>query len=222
MPSTNTITSFYSFSAATVIRSAYVNTNFDAVRGHYIPIDPSTLTAAAAYTYDLGGVGHEWRAVHSQYQTLYQNTAGSVPAAPTAGSVHLYFKSDGKAYFKLPSGVESALGGGALVVTGSRAAPSTITAAGGIVYSTTGGSRQKWYICGDTTTGTDITANPQVSAGSEDGQELLIIGRDDSRPVTFEDGTGLKLKGPWTAYADSRLYLEWDTSAWVEVTRNDI
>jgi len=221
MPSSNTITSFYSFSAATVIRSAQVNSNFDAIRGHIIPVDPNTTTAASALTYDLGGAGHEWRGFFGQYLTLYQNTAGSVPAAPASGYLCIYPKSDGKTYTKNPAGVETVLGGGSLVVTGTRAAPSTITASG-LVYSTTGGSRQQWYIIGDTTTGTDITANPQISAGSEDGQELMLVGRDDSRPVTFEDGTGLKLNGTWNAYADSTLHLRWDTSAWVEVGRNGL
>lgn len=221
MPSTNTITSFYSFSAGTVIRSANMNSNFDAIRGHIIPVDPNTTTAGAAYTYDLGGYGHEWRGIHGQFLNLYLNTAASVPATPTTGTMVIYPKSDNKLYFKIPSGVESAVGGGALVVTGTRAAPSTITASG-IVYSTTGGSRQQWYILGDTTTGTDITTNPQISAGSEDGQELIIVGRDDDRPVIFEDGTGLKLNGTWTAYADSTLHLRWDTSVWVEVGRNGL
>lgn len=219
MPSTNTLTTFYVFSAGTVIRSAYVNNNFNVYRGHIIPIDPNTTTAGVDLTWDLGGVGHSWRGAHFQYGILYQNTAGSVPANPTAGSMAMYFKSDGKAYTKSPAGVESALGGGALVVTGTRAAPSTITVAG-IVYSTTGGARQQWYILGDTTTGTDITANPQISAGSEDGQELMLVGRDDSRPVIFEDGSGLSLNGTWTSYENSTLHLRWDTSVWVEVTRS--
>ena len=74
----------------------------------------------------------------------------------------------------------------------------------------------------NTTVATDITANPQISPGSEDGQELMLVGRSDTYPVIFEDGTGLKLNGTWTAYADSTLHLRWDTSAWVEVTRNGL
>lgn len=221
MPTTATITAFYSFSAGTQIRSSEHNTNFGNFRGHIIPVDPNTATAATSGTYDLGADDHYWRANHFQYGVLYQNTAGSVPAAPSAGKMALYFKDDGKAYTKSPAGIEGALGGGSLVVTGTRAAPSTITVAG-ITYSTTGGSRQQWYVIGDTTTGTDITTNPQISAGSEDGQELIIVGRDDTSYVLFEDGNGLKLNGPFYAFADSTLYLRWDTSVWAEVTRNGL
>lgn len=222
MPSSATVTAFYVFSAGTVIRSADVNSNFSNYRGHIIPIDPNTSTAATTMTYDLGSTEYSWRGAYFQYGVMYQNTAGSIPASPTAGSMIFYFKNDGKAYTKNPSGIETALGGGALVNTGTRAAPSTITAAGGLAFVTSTGARQHWYILGDTTTGTTVTANPQVAIGNDDGQELIITGRDDSRPVTFSDGNGLKLNGAWTAYADSTLYLRWDTSVWVEVGRNGI
>ncbi len=221
MPATNTITAFYVFAPGTVIRSAYVNNNFDNMRGHIIPIDPTAAAAGADMTWDLGGVGHSFRGAYYQYGILYQNTAGSIPANPTAGSMAMYFKSDGKAYTKSPAGIESALGGGALVNTGTRAAPSTITVSG-IVYSTTGGARQHWYIVGDTITGTDVTGNPQISPGSDDGQELFLTGRDSDRPVILDDGTGLRINGTWVGTADSTIHLRWDTTNWVEMGRNDI
>jgi hypothetical protein len=223
MPASATITAsdFYVFSAGTTIRSAQVNTNFNLWRGHILPVDASTTAAAVSGSYDLGSNDHYWRGVYQQYGVMYANTAGSVPAAPTAGQYAIYMKNDGVLYKKDSANVESPLGagGGALGVTGSRASPSTITAAGGLVYNTAGSARQMWFITGDTTTGTDITANPQISLGSTVGQELIIVGRDSDRPVIFEDGNGLSLNGPWTAYANSVLYLVWDTSVWLEVNR---
>lgn len=65
MPSTATITAFYSFSAKTLIQSAQHNTNFGAFRGHIIPIDPNTSTAAATGTYDLGSTEYSWRNVYA-------------------------------------------------------------------------------------------------------------------------------------------------------------
>lgn len=115
-----------------------------------------------------------------------------------------------------------AAGGGDLVVTGSRGTPEVITAAGGISYVSGSGPRQQWYIESDTTAGTDISANPQIVAGATDGQELVIVGRTDDKPVIFEDGTGLALNGTFTAYANSTLYLRWDGSVWVEIGRNGL
>lgn len=111
MPASATITAYYTFAPLTSIRSAYVNANFALWRGHVIPIDP-TLTAAAHHAYDLGSDEHAWRGVYGQYLNLYQNTAGSVPAAPTAGTYRLYFKDDGILYKKSPAGAEAAVGSG--------------------------------------------------------------------------------------------------------------
>ena len=123
MPSTATITAFYTFAPLTTIRSAYVNSNFSLWRGHVIPIDP-TLTAAAHHAYDLGSDEHAWRGVYGQYLNLYQNTTGSIPASPTTGTYRLYMKNDGLLYKKSPAGVEAAVGagggGGASVIGSSR------------------------------------------------------------------------------------------------------
>ncbi len=61
MPSSATITAFYNFTAATRAKSSEVNTNFGNFRGHIIPIDPNTSTAAASNTYDVGAATHRWR-----------------------------------------------------------------------------------------------------------------------------------------------------------------
>jgi len=61
MPSSATITSFYSFQANTKARASYVNTNFSNFRGHIIAIDPNTATSATTETYDLGSTEYRWR-----------------------------------------------------------------------------------------------------------------------------------------------------------------
>lgn len=118
MPSSATITSFYNFTALTVIRSAQVNTNFDTFRGHLLPVDPSTATAATTMTYDLGSIDHMWRGAFNQYGIMYANTAGSAPTVPTSTAYALYFKSDGNLYKKNSSGTETQI---------DQAAPSTPT-----------------------------------------------------------------------------------------------
>src|SRR3990167_787780 len=65
MPSSATITAFYSFAPNTVIRSAYHNNNFDIFCGHIIPVDPNTQTAATTKTYDLGSTDYYWRNVYA-------------------------------------------------------------------------------------------------------------------------------------------------------------
>lgn len=221
MPSSATLTAFYSFSANTVIYSSQVNTNFSNYRGHILPVDPNTATAATTRTYDLGANDHAWRNVYAQQVHLYADTAGSTPPS---GYYAIFIKSgDGKAYKKDSSGTESQLGGGALVlVTGTAASPYTITAAGGIVYAQSNGERQLAYLVGDTSTGTDITANPQITAATSTSYnlELILVGTSDSNTVTLDDGNGLSLNGgSFTLFNRSVLGLIWNGSLWVEMFR---
>jgi hypothetical protein len=107
MPSTNTITSFNSFSADTVIESAKMNSNFDALRGHIIPVDPTASAAGATQTWDLGSIDHSWRGTYNQYSVMGVNsTSTSVPVLTTT-SYGLYYKTDGNLYKKASSGTET-------------------------------------------------------------------------------------------------------------------
>lgn len=83
MPSTATITAFYSFSAGTVIRSADVNTNFSNYRGHIVAVDPSTATAAATQTYDLGAQEYRWRNIYGKVVPHIVSTTGSMTLVTT-------------------------------------------------------------------------------------------------------------------------------------------
>ncbi len=219
MPATSTITSFYNFSAMTIIKSSEVNTNFSTFRGSILPVDPNTSTAATTRTYDLGSDDHAWRYAYLTNLVLYGDTGSATPAA---GYYSVYVKSaDGKAYKKDSAGAESQLGGGALVVTGTKAAPNTITAAGGVSYTQSLGERQLYYLVGDTTVGTDITANPQIAAGTttSNNLEIVLIGTDDDKTITFEDGTGLSLNGPMVLGNNNTLGLLWNGTAWSEMFR---
>lgn len=83
MPSSATITSFYSFTALTTIRSSEVNTNFSNYRGHILPVDPNTSTAATTNTYDLGADDHRWRYVYGKVKHLIVSTTGSMTLTHT-------------------------------------------------------------------------------------------------------------------------------------------
>lgn len=75
MPSSATITSFYTFAANSKARAAQVNTNFSNFRGHVIAIDPHTATSAATETYDLGSTEYRWRTGYFREVDLKSNTS---------------------------------------------------------------------------------------------------------------------------------------------------
>lgn len=106
MPSTATITAFYSFSANTKARANYVNTNFSNFRGHIIAIDPNTATAATTETYDLGSTEYRWRTGYFRSIDFRSNTttAGTTKiVGDTGGALDVFiagvtlgsFKTDG-------------------------------------------------------------------------------------------------------------------------------
>lgn len=109
------------------------------------------------------------------------------------------------------------IGGGALIVTGTRAAPALISAATGISFSGSS-SRQLWFIEGNGGE-VNITASPQIAAGVTLGQELVLMGRNDAAIVILEDGTGLSLNGEMFLGAAAVLSLVWDGVNWVEASR---
>lgn len=63
MPSSATITSFYTFSANTKARAVQVNDNFSVFRGHLLPVAPNTATATNN-THDLGSTEWKWRTIY--------------------------------------------------------------------------------------------------------------------------------------------------------------
>lgn len=73
MPSTATITAFYSFVANTKARATQVNNNFDVFRGHILPVSAVTQTASDGL-YDLGSNEYRWR---NLYTTGLDSTAGA-------------------------------------------------------------------------------------------------------------------------------------------------
>lgn len=91
MPSSATITAFYTFTANTKARASQVNTNFSNFRGHIVPIDPNTTTSVDN-TYSLGATDKRWEFLYTKgvdfrtSTTTAQNTIiGDVNA--TAGAM---------------------------------------------------------------------------------------------------------------------------------------
>ena len=89
MPSTNTITAFYTFATGGSILSAEHNTNFGNIRGNFLPIDP-TLQAAAHLSYNLGSQDHRWQNVFGNLVAdVYTATAQILIGSTTNASVIL-------------------------------------------------------------------------------------------------------------------------------------
>lgn len=112
----------------------------------------------------------------------------------------------------------SGLFGAIVQVDDSEGAPAAITVGGGISFSSTRVITAK-FIVGDAAP-IDITANPQIAAGSSVGQILVLIGTDDTDYVLLEDGTGLGSNGP-CELGDGKVWAAmWSGSVWQEIFRS--
>ncbi len=85
MPSTATITTsdITDFVPLTVIKSAVMDAMFAVWRGHLIAVDPSTSTAAAVQTYDVGSSDHRWRYLYGTLAPSVVSTTGAMTIAIT-------------------------------------------------------------------------------------------------------------------------------------------
>jgi hypothetical protein len=108
-------------------------------------------------------------------------------------------------------------GAGLLIVHGSTGSPSVIDPLVGLII-TASEQRQMWFVVSQGGPET-VTAVPQVAVGSMVGQELIIMGTDDTDATTFSDGNGLKLNGPVTLGLGQSCYLAWDGTDWSEISR---
>ena len=130
--------------------------------------------------------------------------------APANGDVWTSDGTTGSGYWATPAG-------SAPNISGSTGTPDDITAAGGISFSGSNYTNIA-FIQGDGGA-VDITADPQIAAGTAVGQRLTLIGRNDTNTVRLEDGTGLSLNGAAVLALQSAIDLMWDGTVWVEVSR---
>lgn len=144
----------------------------------------------------------------------------ATPSTPSAGLRKIYPKTDG--WYDLDDGgVETKLGGGAPLLTGSRGSPQTITAAGGLAFT---GSNyfNTWFVVGSVG-GSIISANPQIAAAGTTGQRLKITGTSDTDYVQFADGTGLVTGGQTLRVGNnSVIVFEYDGTNWILESTNGL
>lgn len=143
------------------------------------------------------------------------STAAGISAAASAASASAANSSAVAA----AASAASALAYVTPTITGNRLTPQNIVAASGIAF--VGPAYENiWFIQGNAGP-VNISSNPQIAAGTLVGQKLKLIGRDDTKTVQFNDGTGLSLKGICILGADQILDLFWDGTNWNEYSRSN-
>lgn len=81
MPSSATITAFFTFVGGEYARASQANANFQIFRGHIVPVNTDTATASDN-THDLGASDHRWREAYLGNHPKVNGIAGrlNVPA----------------------------------------------------------------------------------------------------------------------------------------------
>lgn len=116
-------------------------------------------------------------------------------------------------------------GGGAVpTLFGTRGSPELIVAGTGLSAGagnmSTTATEQAIFVAGNGGPVT-VTASPAIQAGSIIGQRMIIIGRDNTNTVTFNNSSGaLEMNGNVTLGLDDVISLIWDGTAWVETSRS--
>jgi len=119
-----------------------------------------------------------------------------------------------------PTGPTGATGptGPPYTPTGSRGSPiaeSTIT------LPISGARRELLFLHGDSAP-LALGGTPRIAAGTVVGQELTLIGTDDTNWLKIPDtGAGVVLNGDCILMNNSVLSLVWDGTLWLEVSRYD-
>ena len=110
-------------------------------------------------------------------------------------------------------------------IFGTRAVPRSIVAGTGITagasHMSTTAVSQTIFLKGSSSGENDISANPQIEAGTLVGQLMTLIGRNSDDYIKLDHGNGVDLSGgsSWFSFVGCCLVLEWDGTNWYEKTR---
>lgn len=99
-------------------------------------------------------------------------------------------------------------------VTGASNAPYDCVAATSIAHAMELDEDEcVMYVKGDSGA-VDMVANPQIAAGTKNGQQLHLIFTSDTDTVLLEDGNGLHMpQGPIRSLAGTHIKFTWDSVA---------
>jgi len=111
----------------------------------------------------------------------------------------------------------------ARLLSSTFSSPEPITVAG---VTTSDAVTEIMYVVGSPGA-VNITANPQISApptaGTRDGQRLILIGTHDTNTVLLEHGNGLNINGNMLLKSGASIELIFDngTTTWFEICRTE-
>ena len=105
----------------------------------------------------------------------------------------------------------------ALSVTGTDAAPTSVTAAGGVTFS--GSSLDNLKYINSNSGAVVISANPQIAVGTFVGQKLRLVFKSATDTLQLSNGNGLLMDATFVSGLDREMHLNWNGSVWREYYR---
>lgn len=181
-------------------------------------VDAVHLDQSAAITGTLpvgnGGTGATTLTSHG---VLIGNGTSAVTTV-SPGSSGNVLQSNGTSWVSVAPSVTSP------AINGGSGAPESVTAVGGVTLTSIGYSNYVWVVghSGAVT----VTATPSITACTQDGQSLVVVGTDNTNTVTLQDqsnlsSSGLSLNGDFVAAKDSSLIMHCDITQglWIEDAR---
>lgn len=134
-----------------------------------------------------------------------------------------YIDNNNGNYYQRQAGVFVFIGtfsGSSVFVTGSEATPFAVNPVVSLPIAV--GKASQLIIMQGSGGPVDITANPQIVAGTVVGQLLRLYCVSNVNTVKLDDGTGLTMNGSYTMKNGSMIEFIWSGSVWLEESRNDI
>lgn len=178
------------------------------------------VTNAAGDAFDIGPTTDEISNAQGYATTAGVSATAAASSATTASTqaTAAAASATAAAASAVAAAASAAAADGTPTITGTRSVPSNIVAGTGIAFTGTH-YYNIWFVQGSGGA-VDISANPQIAAGTNVGQRLYTIGCSDTNTVRFETGTGIKLKnGATEAYlfADDVIEWLWNGTNWNQV-----
>lgn len=152
--------------------------------------------------------------------TIPVGTTAQRPGSPTDGMVRRNTTLNKFEGYDSISASWKPLGGGGRDILATSDSPFEVVAGTGITGITD--VDQVLYV--STAAGeVDVTANPQIVAGTSNGQVLTVIGTSDLNYPLLQHGTGLSLNGEFEACNGCSLRILWDNTSttWIEIARKE-
>jgi len=191
----------------------------DGISSFRIPIgtEGQTLISRAAQP---SGIAWE-TAVDADTQIEVQDEAVSL----TTAAVKLNFAGSGvtatepianEILVTIPGGAS----GNTTEVLGSTGIPQSIVAGTGITGLSTTDQEHLVFVEGSAGA-VNITAIPQIVAGTTIGERLVLVGTSNINTLTLDDSDGLSQNGFMTLKNNSSIEYVWNGTVWNEISRRD-